>query len=141
MQKLDSNTQQKIDDTHWYHRGHVSHNTILIVEDDDIIGKLLIDLILLETPYNAILINDGKEALEVALKIKPCLCITDYKLPSMNGLELYDQLHATEAMKNTPAIIMSASLPEEEVASRHLIGLHKPFDLDDLLHTVELLLE
>ena len=35
---------------------------------------------------------------------------------------------------------MSAYMPEEEVAKRKLVSLKKPFELDELLDTVEKLL-
>ena len=39
--------------------------------------------------------------------------LLDYHLSSMNGIEPYDRLHATEGLETIPAIIMSASLPQE----------------------------
>jgi DNA-binding response OmpR family regulator len=114
--------------------------TILVVEDDDGIGSLLVEALSQETPYKALLVTDGWQALRVIHDVKPCLFITDYRLPLMNGIELYDRLRSTQALADTPTIIMSAYLPEEEVAKRKLISLRKPFDLDDLLDTVEKLL-
>jgi CheY-like chemotaxis protein len=86
------------------------------------------------------LVTDGYQALRVVHDIKPSLFITDYRLPHMNGLELCDRLRATKGLEHTPAIVMSAYLPEQEVEKRHLVGLQKPFELDDLLNTVESLL-
>jgi hypothetical protein len=33
--------------------------------------------------------------------------------------------------------MISASLPQREIAQRHLVGMHKPVDLDELLQTIE----
>jgi CheY-like chemotaxis protein len=118
----------------------VTTKTILIVEDDDSIGTFLIDVILQETPYKAMRVRDGFQALTAAHNLKPALFITDYRLPSMDGIELYDQLHLTQDLANTPVIIMSAYLPEQEIKERHMVCLSKPFELDDLLNTVERLL-
>lgn len=115
--------------------------TILVVEDDDNIGSFLVEALSQETSYRALLVTDGFQALEAASNIKPSLCITDYRLPIMNGLELYDRLHSTEELKNTPVIIMSAYLPEQEIKNRHLVSLSKPFELDDLLNIVQELLD
>ena len=125
---------------------HTAHTrpttkTILIVEDDDNIGTFLVEALSQETPYRAMLVTNGFQALEAASNIKPSLCITDYRLPIMDGLELYDRLHSTEGLKNTPVIIMSAYLPEQEIKKRHLVSLSKPFELDDLLNTVQKLLD
>ena len=113
---------------------------ILVIEDDDSIGTFLVEALSQETPYQAMLVTDGFQALQLVHTVKPCLVITDYRLPNMNGLELYDILKSMHALQNTPAILMSAHLPVQEVQKRNLVGLNKPFELDDLLNTVERLL-
>ncbi len=118
-------------------KGNKNAKTILVVEDDNEIGSFLLEALSLETPYAAILASDGFEALKASSIIPPCLCITDYRLPHMNGLELYDRLHAKKELADMPAILISAQLPEEEVKKRQIVGLNKPFELDDLLETVE----
>jgi CheY-like chemotaxis protein len=109
--------------------------------DDDSIGPLLVEALSEETPYKALLVTDGCQALRVASDIKPCLFITDYRLPRMNGIELYDRLHLAKELADTPAIIMSAYLPDEEVAKRKLVLVtlcrfcHPPEVLLDISHT------
>jgi len=115
-------------------------STILIVEDDVSIGKFLIEVIQQETPYRFVLTSDGLEALQIAEKIRPCLLILNYHLPHMNGIELYDRLHALKELEDVPAIMVSAVLPEKEVEQRSIIGIKKPFDLSKLLDTIEGLL-
>lgn len=119
---------------------HTAAKTILVVEDDDNIGTFLVEALSQETPYRAVLVTDGLEALKAVRNIKPSLFITDYRLPSMDGIELYDRLHALQELANTPIIIMSAYLPEQEVQKRNLVSLSKPFELDDLLNAVNHLL-
>ena len=113
---------------------------ILVIEDDDSIGTFLVEALSQETPYKAMLVTDGFQALQLVRIVKPSLVITDYRLPNMNGLELYDMLKSMHPLKDTPTIIMSAHLPMQEVRKRNLVGLNKPFELDDLLNTVERLL-
>ncbi len=113
---------------------------ILVIEDDDSIGTFLVEALSQETQYDAMLVTDGLQALQLIDHVKPCLFITDYRLPHMNGLELYDLLKAIQTLKDTPAILMSAQLPEQEVQKRNIVGLSKPFELDDLLNTVGRLL-
>lgn len=121
-------------------QGQGEASTILIVEDDVNIGKFLIEAIQQETPYKFVLASDGLEALQIAEKLKPRLFILNYHLPHMNGIELYDRLHALEELEDVPAIMMSAVLPEQEVNQRSIIGIKKPFDLGILLNTIEGLL-
>ncbi len=114
--------------------------TILVVEDDDSIGCLLVEVLSQETPYKPMLVTDGFQALNAIKIIKPCLFITDYRLPSMSGIELYDHLRSIQELENTPTIIMSVYLPKEAIKDRKLVSLRKPFELDVLLDTVERLL-
>lgn len=113
---------------------------ILVVEDDEGVGVFLVQAISQETPYQALLVTDGFQALKAVKKMKPDLFILDYQLPNMNGIELFDHLHAMEELSGLPAIIMSARLPKQEIEKRQLIGMHKPLELDELLHTIEDLL-
>nr|BBH90344.1 hypothetical protein KTC_50950 [Thermosporothrix sp. COM3] len=117
-----------------------SKKTILLVEDDENIGEVLIQVISEETPYIAILATDGFEALKTVNEIKPDLFILDYHLPHMNGLELYDQLHARHELSHVPAIMISARLPKAELHQRHIQGMHKPLDLDEFLQAIDELL-
>jgi hypothetical protein len=58
----------------------------------------------------------------------------------MNGIELYDKLHTIDELDNVPAILISARLPKHEIDKRHIIGMSKPLELDEFLHTIEELL-
>ncbi|GHO86630.1 response regulator [Dictyobacter formicarum] len=115
-------------------------NTILVVEDDDSIGTLLIDALIMETPYNAMLVTDGFQALKTMRVQKPCLVITDYRLPHMDGLELCDRMRAMAEIDDVPIIMMSAYLPKDEAQKRNMACLQKPFELDDLLDTIQTIL-
>ncbi len=117
-----------------------SVKTILVVEDDTDIGMFLVQAILQETRYQAMLVADGLQALNVVASIRPNLFILDYQLPSMNGIELYDQLQETQELQGTPAILISARLPRREIAKRKIVGMTKPLELDDFLQTIERLL-
>jgi DNA-binding response OmpR family regulator len=116
---------------------HNNQKTILVIEDDESIGELIMEVLSQETRYDVLLATDAFQALHIIDHITPCLMITDYRLPRMNGIELCDHFHSTPALSNTPVIIMSAHLPLEEVNKRHLVCMDKPFDLDDLLKKVE----
>jgi DNA-binding NtrC family response regulator len=118
--------------------------TILIVEDDESTGEVLTQVIALETPYHVLLATRGERALEIVRQNKPHLFILDYLLPDMNGIALYDRLHAFDGLEAVPAILVSANNIErlqEDIHPRGLLSLAKPFDLDILLETIERALE
>ena len=114
--------------------------TILIVEDDAAIGELLRLFLSEETPHQTILVSDADQALNIIKDIAPNLFLLDYRLPRMNGKQLYDQLHATKGLEHIPTIMTSTHTLEHEVQEPDVIVCIKPFDLDELLQTVEKLL-
>jgi DNA-binding response OmpR family regulator len=111
--------------------------TVLIVEDDESIGAFILRAILDETSHQAILVTDGHKAIETVKSLKPNLMVLDYHLPRMNGIELYDNLHANKELEHVPAILMSARLPKNEARKRKITCLEKPFELDALLKTID----
>ena len=113
--------------------------TILLVEDDLSISSFLEEAIEQETPYRAIMATDSHAALELVRHFIPNLLLLDYRLPGMNGIELYDRLKEVAPI---PAILMTASrqLPQEQIQQRQLIAFRKPFELDVFLATIETLL-
>jgi len=119
---------------------HSTTEAILVVEDDVNIGMFLVMAIEEGVQYHVLLATSGLEALKFVKSVQPRLFILDQQLPSMSGLELYDHLHAIEGIKDTPVLFMSANPPVQELKKRHLQYLKKPFELDDLLQTVEMLL-
>ncbi len=112
-------------------------NVILVVEDDDTIREL-VRLTLSEEDNNTVLCAaHGHEALELVSITVPDVFLLDYQLPSMTGIQLYDKLHLMQGLQHVPGIVMSANLPLHELEKRNLLGLYKPFDLDDLLEIVQ----
>ena len=112
------------------------NTTILIVEDDADIGHFLQQLIEDETPYNTVVIGDGLTALEKVPDIHPCLMLLDYQLPGINGLELYDRLRGKDDIEHVPAIMMSATLPVQELQQRGIFQLRKPMDVGGVLRMI-----
>jgi len=111
--------------------------TILVVEDDINIGEVLVQAITQETSFLAILVSDGYEAMQTVKGVRPDLFILDYQLPRMNGIEIYDNLHAIPELAHVPALMISARLPEKDLAERTITGMHKPLDLDEFLQMIE----
>ena len=114
--------------------------TIVIVEDDESTGEVLSMMIAQETPYFAQLVTNGQDALHFIRQNVPQLLIFDYRLPDTTGVELYDKVRCTPGLQNIPVILMSATHRQDEIEPRDLIMIEKPFELDNLLATIESLL-
>ena len=121
-------------------KGRDSVKTILVVEDDENIGELIVEAFIQETPYQAMLATDGKQALKIVQNVKPNVLLLDNNLPDMKGIELFDRIQVEKELENVPVLLMSANVPVQEVKKRNLFCLNKPFELNDLLQTIERLL-
>lgn len=119
----------------------VQPKTILIVEDDEDISDFIAIAIASETPYQTVQVGDGFHAHQWIKSHTPALILLDYRLPGMNGLELYDSLSAKKALLSIPIVMMSANAPDAEIKKRNLPLLRKPFELDELLNALTMMLE
>src|SRR5947199_6954849 len=115
---------------------HSNLKTILIIEDEAAIGDLLVEAILEETPHRAVLAADGPRAFHIIEHIKPSLFLLDFHLPQMNGIEVYDRLHATNGLEHIPAILMTAGVLQHDIRRRKIVGISKPVDLNKLLDLI-----
>jgi DNA-binding response OmpR family regulator len=118
-----------------------SNRTILVVEDDMDIGEFIVHAIQQETPYHATLAENAFKALDQIREIKPHMFLLDYQIPGMNGLELYQLLHTTQELEETPVLFMSANFSTRELDTLRLPYIEKPFELDELLRLISEILE
>jgi DNA-binding response OmpR family regulator len=58
----------------------------------------------------------------------------------MDGLELCDRIRADKELHDLPVLMVSAALPSQAVEQRGITSLEKPFDLDELLSTIQCLI-
>src|SRR5947209_375436 len=120
------------------YEGQPDVKTILIVEDDEDIGEALLFALSEDPSYHVIVATTGNEAVQNASRRKINLFIIDYYLFDINGIELYDRLHAIPELQDVPVLISSVNIEhlKQQLKARQLIGVGKPFDLDELLEIV-----
>ena len=106
--------------------------TILVVDDDDGVGALVRDILVLEG-YTVLDTSDPQEALRIASQQAIHLLLTDVVMPLMRGTELARRLEAISPQ--TKVILMSAYTPGEVNASRRPF-IAKPFTIDALAEKV-----
>ncbi|HEU5382895.1 MAG TPA: response regulator [Ktedonobacteraceae bacterium] len=110
---------------------------ILVVEDDEGVGAFMVEALSSEAPYQALLATNAVEALAMVNTLRPDVCVLDYLLPGITGLELADRLHSLEIFQQLPIILMSAHAPNHAKEREDLLFLAKPFSLDELFAAVE----
>jgi len=111
---------------------------IMIVEDEKIAAKAIEDALKAEG-YSCFVFYNAEEAL-LFFKEKPIdIAILDYKLPSMNGEELFFKLR--EINPTIPIIFMTAYGSVEKAVRLLKNGaynyLTKPIEIDELLHNIK----
>ena len=114
---------------------------ILIVEDD-INTRKLMDKILRTNGYLTYLAEDGEEALEVMDKHQIDLMIVDIMMPRMNGYELTKQLRDSKYM--LPILMVTAKQLPDDKRKGFIVGtddyMTKPVDEVEMLLRIKALL-
>jgi DNA-binding response OmpR family regulator len=107
--------------------------TVLVIEDDQGIGKMLVALLTAEG-YRPTLVADGAAALAAVRRLRPALITLDLSLPNMDGVEILERLD-DGADRRVPVVILSAYT--ERLTALHRARatavLTKPFEIDNLL--------
>ena len=122
----------------------MSGETVLVVDDDPVIQKLLQVNFEMEG-YSVLTAGDGLEGLERARSDNPDIIICDIMMPRMDGLEVTRALKGDPATSGIPILLLSAKAQQADVAAGQATGaddyVTKPFDPLDLLQRVANLLE
>jgi CheY-like chemotaxis protein len=111
--------------------------TIVYIEDQPIFSKIMLRVLEQYSAYTVIHAPDGTHILHMMRQYKPDLLILDYELPGLNGIEIYDLVHATEGLEHIPALMVSAELPRREIAKRGIAGLMKPCRTEEFMQAVQ----
>ena len=118
----------------------MADKTVLVV-DDEIHIVHVVAIKLRNNGYEVISADNGAEALELALRDKPDIIVTDYQMPIMTGLELVGNLRKHEETKDTPVIMLTArsfAISQEQQDELQISGcLSKPFSPKELLGNIE----
>ncbi len=88
---------------------------ILIVEDDKVLLNLMRDE-LTAKGYEAVGASNGKEGLDLALKMHPDLILTDIIMPIMNGMEMTAKLREDEWGKDAKIVVLTNINSDEKIA-------------------------
>ncbi|UQZ84695.1 Transcriptional regulatory protein WalR [Paenibacillus konkukensis] len=116
-------------------------NTILIVEDEQILREVIKDY-LLHAGYLVLEAEDGKEALSLVQEQEVHLVILDIMLPRLDGWSVCRRIRKTSRI---PIVMLTARADEEDTLLGFELGaddyITKPFSPPILLARVKRLLE
>jgi DNA-binding response OmpR family regulator len=113
---------------------------VLVVDDTDILRKAL-EIAVRRMGHTVLSASDARTALALALEEPPDLALVDFRMPGMDGAQLFEALRSS-LRERCPRVLFVTATPASEVAERvERIGqpagyVKKPFHLDDLMRTV-----
>ena len=110
---------------------------VLIVEDDEFIATLIAEALKDETNARPLILHNGSDAIRFLADQHVDLLILDYQLPGANGIEVYDTMRLSTRTAQTPVLFITANDKRAEFRRRGLTYLRKPFNLFELIATVE----
>lgn len=112
---------------------HEKKNTILVVDDEPQIQKMLGILLDVEN-FKIVEALSGKQAIRMCASVKPDIILLDLGLPDMDGKDVISSIREWSL---TPIVVLSACSLDEEIVTALNIGANdyvsKPFNIEVLL--------
>src|SRR3989344_6181112 len=96
-------------------------NKVLIVEDEDILAKVLEEKFQ-DEKFEVAVAGDGELALELAKSFKPNVIILDLILPKKDGFDVLRDLKSHPELKQIPVVILSNLGQDEELKRGLALG-------------------
>ena len=119
----------------------VMSKRILTIDDSKTMRDMLM-LTLAEAGFDVLQAVDGQDGLDVLVKERVDVVITDINMPRMDGYEVIRQLRSKPEHKDTPILVLTT---ESEADKRNIAReagatgwMVKPFDPDRLVETVRM---
>ncbi len=134
--------EQRLDLETYEHRSGIHDYTILIIDDNPDILKLM--HFLLKDEFDLLLCNSGRKGLAMLRENIPDLVICDVMMPEMDGYSFCREVKSDPSLKHIPIILVTARAGSEMLVAGIDSGandyLAKPFDADELKARVRSLL-
>lgn len=125
----------------------VSHSSTILIAEDSVATRRMLDKILTSVGYQVIACRDGKEALEEidCYQGKIDLIISDIEMPRMNGFELLEQVRGRPAFQHTPMVMATSRTGDRHQEEAKRLGatdyLGKPIQPQKLIDLVNSLIK
>jgi EAL domain-containing protein (putative c-di-GMP-specific phosphodiesterase class I)/DNA-binding response OmpR family regulator len=117
---------------------------ILIVDDDEDV-LLIVQTILDNAGYSAILARNGREGVEKAISVNPDLILLDVMMPELSGWEVCTTLKSAPETRQIPIAMLTVKSEIRDLITGMQVGaddyITKPFTRKKLLSTVRRLLD
>jgi DNA-binding response OmpR family regulator len=116
-------------------------NKILIAEDDEIIRKIVKEVI--GESYDLVMAEDGDTAIKLARQHMPDLILLDVMMPETNGFEVCKEIRTIDGLEKTIIIMISALSDKDSEKTGLKAGaddfITKPFNPVELRTKIKLM--
>lgn len=117
--------------------------TLLVADDNPLVRNLILKG--LEGACEVAIAADGADALLRVIDDPPDAILCDYKMPGLDGRQLFEKLRAREATRHIPFIFMASRADIEERLRPMVDGVEefitKPFMVKDLVRVTKKVLD
>lgn len=115
--------------------------SVLIVDDDQFIRRLIATTLEDVGDYDLHEAADGRQALEIAARQEPSLVFLDVDMPELNGIDACRELRHRGSTSEATIVMLTAAVGDEVERQAEAAGadlfLTKPFSPLDLLQLVD----
>jgi CheY-like chemotaxis protein len=115
--------------------------TILIVDDDESIRRLIATTLEDVSGYRLSEAGDGEEAMRRALEVRPAIVFLDIDMPLLNGIEACRRLRSEPSTADATIVMLTGDAEQEAELQARRAGadlfLTKPFSPLHLLRLVD----
>ncbi len=96
----------------------------VLLVDDDKIPKVVLSRALKEMGINKILTADnGQQALQILFIQSIDLIVSDWNMPEMDGLELFNSVKTNDLLKSIPFLLLTSANSKDEVLKAAKAGV------------------
>ena len=86
------------------------HENTILIADDEASVRELVQCMVASEGYEAVLCEDGGEALSYLKQFTPEFIIVDATMPVMNGLSICDRVKRVARLREVPVIISQVQI-------------------------------
>ncbi|MEZ6016085.1 MAG: response regulator [Planctomycetota bacterium] len=108
----------------------------VLITDDSKVTRSVLRKIMQELSFEVVEATNGAEAIGMLTRDLVDLCLVDWNMPTMNGVEFITHLRANPTWSKIPAVLVTDETARERLDSAFAAGasgyLAKPFKTEEL---------
>ena len=117
----------------------------ILIADDEPNIVISLEYLMKREGYEVSIARDGQEAIDAILRERPHLVLLDVMMPVKTGFDVCQEVRATESVKDTLILMLTAKGRDTDVAKGLGVGasayMTKPFSTKEMAQKVREMLE